>query len=84
MVTADLDFRVDEARCSRCGLCASDCLARIISLERTGFPEVPPSQQPGCIDCQHCLAVCPEGALSIRGLDPAASLPLGPGGFPAF
>ena len=84
MVTDDLEFRVDEARCNQCGLCASDCLARIISLERTGFPEVQPDQQSSCIDCQHCFALCPEGALSIRGLDPAASRPLGPGAFPSF
>ena len=30
----------------------------------------------GCFQCQHCLAVCPTGAISILGKDPAASTEL--------
>ena len=29
----------------------------------------------GCWQCEHCLAVCPKGAVSIFGLDPGNSLP---------
>ena len=62
-----LDFRVDEARCTGCGLCAAECPLGLIS------GEVPRVDEPGrCVRCQHCMAVCPEGALSIEGRDPAA------------
>ena len=29
----------------------------------------------GCWGCQHCLAVCPTGAISVMGKDPADSVP---------
>ena len=32
----------------------------------------------GCWRCQHCLAVCPQGAISIFGKKPEDSLPLPP------
>jgi nitroreductase len=36
-----------------------------------------------CIQCQHCLAVCPTAAVSILGRNPDASLPLTPDSLPA-
>lgn len=71
-----LAFRVDEARCNRCGLCATDCPAGIITLAGDQVPRLLPDQESTCFRCQHCLAVCPTGALSIDGRDPAASQPL--------
>ncbi|HWQ08480.1 MAG TPA: nitroreductase family protein [Holophaga sp.] len=82
MTSKPLAFRVDEARCTRCGLCATDCPSRIIALEGPGFPAIRPDQEALCIQCQHCLAVCPEGAISILGHDPADSLPIQ--GLPTF
>ena len=79
-----LSFQVNPARCNHCGRCAADCLPRIIELPEDGLPFIRPEQEALCIDCQHCLAVCPDGAISIRGLDPAASLPLAEGGLPSF
>ena len=29
-----------------------------------------------CMRCQHCLAICPEGAISILGVDPSQTIPL--------
>ena len=59
-----------------------DCPARII--ERTGkaAPFIRPENEERCIQCQHCLAVCPPAAVSIFGRDPARSLPLSAGSFP--
>jgi nitroreductase/NAD-dependent dihydropyrimidine dehydrogenase PreA subunit len=76
MTSATLDFQVDPNLCGRCGLCASDCLNGVIAMEGADFPNIPAEREAGCIDCQHCLAVCPEGALSIRGRHPWDSLPL--------
>jgi len=52
---------VDETKCTRCGLCAELCQFKAISLLGDivlTFPEM-------CHGCGACLAVCPEGALSV-------------------
>jgi nitroreductase len=46
-----------------------------------GVPYVGEDKAEKCIECQHCLAVCPTGALGIFGLKPEDSLPLA-GHFP--
>ena len=76
-----IHFEVDEEKCTRCGLCAKDCPVNIISM-KTGFPVIPSEHEIRCYKCQHCLAICPTGAVSILGLQPEDSLPLS-GSFPA-
>jgi nitroreductase/NAD-dependent dihydropyrimidine dehydrogenase PreA subunit len=66
-------FIVDEARCTACGTCAKDCLMGIISMNPK--PELSPDKEAMCMECQHCMAVCPKGAISILGKDPADSMP---------
>ena len=67
-----LDFSVDNNRCTKCGLCAADCPARIINLA-AGYPQIEPAVEESCYHCQHCLAICPVGAVSIFGLRPENS-----------
>ncbi|WP_319584180.1 nitroreductase family protein [uncultured Pseudodesulfovibrio sp.] len=69
-----LNFTVDEEKCTRCGECAKDCPTGVIEMD--GLPVVRPGSEVRCIECQHCLAVCKPGALSVFGKDPANSLPL--------
>jgi nitroreductase len=45
-------------------------------------PGVSPEDEGRCLRCQHCLAVCPQGAISIFGLSPADSLPIDPSALP--
>jgi nitroreductase/NAD-dependent dihydropyrimidine dehydrogenase PreA subunit len=69
-------FVVDDGRCNRCGDCVSDCPACIIALGDDGPAFIPEEKEQYCIRCQHCLAVCPEGAVSIHGHRPEDSRPL--------
>lgn len=69
-----LQFQVDQQKCTRCGLCAEDCVARVIEMPH--YPAIPAEKEGGCYRCQHCFAVCPTGAVSILGLKPEESLPL--------
>ncbi len=69
-----LNFTVDADKCTRCGECARDCLFGVIEMD--DLPVVRPESEARCIECQHCLAVCKPGALSVFGKDPADSLPL--------
>ena len=77
-------FVVDEAKCTRCGQCVRDCVAKIIIRSGSEIPRIRPEDEASCIRCQHCLAVCPEAAVSIFGLDPANSQPLTEDSFPAL
>jgi nitroreductase/NAD-dependent dihydropyrimidine dehydrogenase PreA subunit len=78
-----IDFRVDAARCTRCGACVRDCPVKIITLPKDAPPAIAPQQEAACFQCQHCLAVCPTAAISILGRDPKASRPLTPSAFPS-
>ena len=78
-----LQFVVDQAQCTRCGQCVLDCPSRIIEMTDQAVPFIRPENEERCIQCQHCLAICPPAAVSIFGRDPARSLPLAAGSFPA-
>ena len=71
-----LDFAVNESRCTGCGLCVQDCPVRIIEREGEACPSIIEEEAGDCMRCQHCLAICPVGAISILGRTPENSLPL--------
>jgi ferredoxin len=77
-----LNFSVNTQRCNHCGLCVQDCPSRIIEQTADAVPFIRPENEGNCIQCQHCLAVCPTAAVSIFGRDPDASLPLTPAALP--
>jgi nitroreductase/ferredoxin len=56
---------IDESRCNSDGFCVRDCPTTIIQLsEESGFPEIIQGGDANCLECGHCIAVCPYGALS--------------------
>ncbi|NCC52050.1 MAG: 4Fe-4S dicluster domain-containing protein [Spartobacteria bacterium] len=69
-----LDFKVNEERCIRCGLCVADCPYMLIELQGDAVPRIPAEKEESCIRCQHCMAICPKGAISIFGHNPDDSL----------
>ncbi|MEI6520067.1 MAG: nitroreductase family protein [bacterium] len=77
-----LDLKIDDALCTRCGLCAKDCIVRIIAQVGDAVPVIVPDDEVKCVKCQHCLAVCPTGALSILGKNPADSIDLSTAALP--
>ena len=70
-----INFKVDESKCIHCGLCSSDCPALIID-NQTEFPTIKEGKEDNCLKCQHCLAICPSGAISILGKEPENSIPV--------
>jgi nitroreductase/NAD-dependent dihydropyrimidine dehydrogenase PreA subunit len=64
---------VDDQLCIGCGECALDCPSNIIEMEEEQ-PVVAQGKVERCVQCQHCLAVCPCGALSLLGFDPEKSV----------
>ena len=65
-------IEIDASKCLGDGLCAEACVAHCLKLE-DGRAVVLPQAERFCIACGHCFAVCPAGAVSLDGADPAAA-----------
>ena len=62
---------VDQAKCNQDGICAAECPGRIIEMDaESGYPKPTADFEEICLRCGHCVAVCPEGALSLDWLGP--------------
>ena len=58
-------LRIDESKCKKDGICASECPTAIIRLkDKSSVPAIIPGREDACLICGHCVAVCPHGALS--------------------
>lgn len=71
-------FIIDKSKCIKCGKCINVCSGMVIEFGKDGYPEMKDFERygwRGCWRCEHCLAVCPNGAISIFGKDPKNSLP---------
>ena len=61
---------IDETKCKQDGICAAECPRRIITQEDdASFPQVAEADEAYCMVCGHCVAVCPNGALSVTGVN---------------
>lgn len=73
-----LNFKIDETKCVHCGLCEKDCITKVFTFDRNGFPRA--TNEQNCIGCQHCMSICPAGAISVFDKNPEnASKPWGEG-----
>ena len=64
------NFQVDTEKCIGCGLCVKVCPGGILHLNaerKCEMDEIDSFGWNGCWKCEHCLAVCPKGAISIFG-----------------
>ena len=56
-------FSIDQKKCKRDGICAAECPAQIIvQADKKSFPSLLEGGEEFCINCGHCVAVCPHGA----------------------
>ena len=61
---------VEKEKCIHCGLCIRDCVAACLDFDEEKIPRYLPEGEQRCLACQHCMLVCPKGALSFGGLQP--------------
>ena len=67
----------DKTKCIKCGACISDCVVKVLVRDENDYPYIPENAEKFCINCQHCLAICPEGAINCHGVTAAQCAPAG-------
>ncbi len=56
---------IDTSKCTLCGLCTEQCRYGVLLInEKKKRLEI---YDKNCLECSHCIAVCPERALSSNG-----------------
>lgn len=71
------NFQVDNQKCIGCGRCVKVCPGGILYLDKdrkAKMTNVSSFGWNGCWQCEHCLAVCPEGAVRVLGHKPEDSI----------
>ncbi len=62
---------IDEKKCKRDGICVAECPIKILTMKTPeSFPQPVPGADELCINCGHCVAVCPHGAFHHQNLQP--------------
>ncbi|MDR0311360.1 MAG: nitroreductase family protein [Acidobacteriota bacterium] len=64
---------IDEKKCRKDGICARECPAAVINLSENSIPEILPDTEARCMDCGHCVAICPHDALRHARISAAGS-----------
>ena len=61
-------IHIDKSKCVRCGACLRDCIVHVLTKGEDGFPSFRREDETFCLNCQHCLAVCAQGAVTCNGV----------------
>ena len=69
---------VDKSKCIHCGNCIRDCVVEVLKTDSENIPYLPPELEKFCLNCQHCLAVCPTGAVTCNGVSAEQCFPVSP------
>lgn len=70
-----MTVNVNQQRCVTCGKCVKDCPTNTLEM-KDGVPSARDGKGDGGLRCQHCLAVCPEAALTLDGVESESLVPL--------
>jgi nitroreductase/NAD-dependent dihydropyrimidine dehydrogenase PreA subunit len=64
-------FVVDRERCLRDGICMDECPRYLIEMrEADAYPTPVEGAEERCMNCGHCVAVCPVEALALKTTTP--------------
>lgn len=56
---------ISEEKCVGCGACVNDCITKTIEIEENKAV----FKNRTCLECGHCVAVCPKNAVSMPNYD---------------
>jgi nitroreductase/NAD-dependent dihydropyrimidine dehydrogenase PreA subunit len=60
-----MQFTIEQNQCTFCGLCAKECPAKVISINKEAAAALIHHNR--CIQCGHCGMICPVGAVRVDG-----------------
>ena len=60
-------IEINSEKCVRCGSCIDDCVVKVLERTAEGTPAPIPQWEQYCINCQHCLTICPAEAIVLNG-----------------
>ncbi len=64
---------IDRDKCKRDGICVAECPMALIEIKGPeAFPSLALHGKELCINCGHCVTVCPHGALRLQTMKPEA------------
>ncbi len=70
-------FQIDAEKCNKDGLCVMECPVGILEMKDADAPPSPlPFAERICLQCGHCVAVCPTGAFSLESMPSEACPPV--------
>ena len=68
---------IDEEKCQRDWFCVNECPARIFEIRnKEEIPKVTERAEELCINCGHCVAVCPHEAVALESMRPELCPPV--------
>ena len=67
---------IDEEKCNKCEICTEECPANLIKVfEEGALPSWVRGAEGACLNCGHCVAVCPTGALELTTMPLSGCVP---------
>jgi len=71
-------FTIDEQKCKKDGICVAECpIGAIFNFsDKKKVPESFEDQEYLCLNCGHCVTVCPQAALTHKNLSPEDCVPV--------
>ncbi|MFC1925924.1 nitroreductase family protein [Chloroflexota bacterium] len=68
---------IDAEKCNRCGICTEECPAYLVRLtDKEALPSWVRGAESWCLNCGHCVAICPTGALELSSMPVAGCIPI--------
>jgi nitroreductase/NAD-dependent dihydropyrimidine dehydrogenase PreA subunit len=78
-------INIDEETCQGDGKCVKICPMQILKMNvGKPIPEYVPGGSEKCINCGHCLAICPHGSITLSTMDPREVADLDHAKFPGI
>ena len=64
-------LNIDSTRCARDGICEATCPKGVIKMtDNVSYPSQIEGAENFCLECGHCVVICPNGALSLKTMKP--------------
>ncbi|WP_027177551.1 nitroreductase family protein [Maridesulfovibrio bastinii] len=71
-----IPVKIDSELCRHDNLCVNECPLNVLEIkDENGVPSVSGPKGRFCINCGHCVAICPANAISLTAFDDSKGIP---------